>query len=60
MSQINLLQRIAQLTAALVDAREGDDEDLIAELEEELYELESELESEEESEYANRHQHGWR
>lgn len=60
MSQINLLQRLRQLTSALADAREAGDEELAFDLEDEIAEVETELEDEEEDEYANRHQHGWR
>lgn len=59
MSTIKLVQRIMEASKALQNARDAQDEELIEELEDELYELEEELENEQEQEYDENHGHGW-
>lgn len=59
MSITKLIQRIKESAAALQNARDAGDQDLIETLEDELYELEEELEDEQKNEYDDNHTHGW-
>jgi hypothetical protein len=59
MSEFKLMQLISKTTRALQSAREAGDEDLIADLEDELYELEGELEDLQHYEAEENGNHRW-
>lgn len=59
MSDIKLIQRIQETAKALAKARVENNEELIEQLDDELYELEDQLEKLEDEEYDERHGHEW-
>lgn len=60
MSQIKLIQKIRELTAAMQAARNADDYITADNLEDEIDELQEQLEAEEDDNYDERHSRSWK